>query len=207
MRALLARHPRQRAERRQPVLHAEQIVLGEQQRTDALLVGQPHQPLEREVAGGQVGVDVQRRRARARGPPPAPATRQRRERGQDERAPPSPPSLRERDEPVVERRASRRRRPSVENASARGRAAAPSLARSAGSRPSSMSAAASALASSGGTSRPHSSSTITSGMPPTRVPTTGRPERHGLDEHAPHALVARGRGEHVGGREPRRSRR
>src|SRR5437773_1551495 len=63
----------------------------------------------------------------------------------------------------------------VENASARSIAASPSFRRSGSSRPSSMSARASAAGSSGGTSRPHSPSTITAGIPPTAAPTTGIP--------------------------------
>ena len=57
-RALVPAHPHQRAERRQAVVHAQPVVLGQQQDADPLLIGQPHQPLQGEVAGGQVGVHV-----------------------------------------------------------------------------------------------------------------------------------------------------
>ena len=71
--ALAARHARQRAEGRQAVIHAGQEVLRQEQRADALLIGQAHQPLEGEIARAQVGVHVhhatdalQRRRRRGR---------------------------------------------------------------------------------------------------------------------------------------------
>ena len=57
-RALLAANPGQRPEWRQRVLHAGQVVLGQQQRVDLLLIGETDEGLEREVAGGEIGVHV-----------------------------------------------------------------------------------------------------------------------------------------------------
>jgi hypothetical protein len=52
----------QRAEGGQAVVHAEQVVLGEQQRSDLLLLGGLGQGLEGQFAGAEVGVHVHNRR-------------------------------------------------------------------------------------------------------------------------------------------------
>src|SRR6267142_2344301 len=171
-RALLADRAGQRSEGRQAVFDAQKVVLAEQQRPDPLLLGHRGELLEREVAGGQIGVEVEDRRQ------PVEALR----RADDEspgddgeqRGAANHASLLSRTNAAYRAR-SFSFATDVENASARARAASPSFRRSAGSRPSSISAAASASTSSGSTSRPHSPSVTTSGMPPTAVATTGSP--------------------------------
>ena len=58
-RALLADRSRQRPERRQAVLDAQEIVLGEQQRADPLLLGHRGELLEGEIAGRQIGMQME----------------------------------------------------------------------------------------------------------------------------------------------------
>ena len=60
-RARLVRHARERAKRRQAVLHAIEIVLGQQYGAEPLPLGHVRQLLEREIAGGEIGVHVDHR--------------------------------------------------------------------------------------------------------------------------------------------------
>src|SRR5207253_5124966 len=60
--ALLARDACERAERRQPILDAKEIVLAQEDGADAGLFGERGQLVEREVARLERGVDVEKRR-------------------------------------------------------------------------------------------------------------------------------------------------
>jgi len=60
-RPLLVDHARERAKRRQAILDAQEVVLGDEQRADALPLGHAGQVLERDIAGREIRMDVQNR--------------------------------------------------------------------------------------------------------------------------------------------------
>src|SRR5438552_2511931 len=190
--ARLARDPRERAERRQPVLDAEEVVLAQQERADAGLLGLGGQLVAREITCRERGVHVEHRGQplELRGARGGKTGEERHhDRGHTHLSQAHPRRRRARglrcdspryDSPFSRASVSYTARifasaTAVENASARPIATSPSLRRSSSSRPSSRSAWARAVGSSGGTSRPHSPSTITAGIPPTAAPTAGIP--------------------------------
>ena len=61
-RALVAKTTSQRPEWRQPVLDAQEVVLGEEERPDPLLLGHRGELLQREIAGGEIRMEMEHRR-------------------------------------------------------------------------------------------------------------------------------------------------
>src|SRR5438094_506186 len=169
-RALLAGRAGERAKRQQAVLDAQQIVLGDEERANPLLFGQRGELLQREVARGEIGVDVKHRRKTLERDGRA------RDAGDEERQQQDAPHASRFSRTSPSYTASIfRSATGVENSSALATAASPSFRRRPMSRPSRTNAAASAATSSGSTRSPDSPSVTTAGIPPTAVAPTGSP--------------------------------